>query len=335
MLPPTNSHHRRSSHGLGTLVVLTVCVALAGLATANRQDIIDWWRLRSYQAPPAIALLADEDGMTAYGQKIFYVNQPNVLDKFTFSRPCPNDGREQTIVLGCYHSNQAGIFLLRVTDPRLNGVQQVTAAHEMLHGAYDRLSPKERLKVDALLSDYYKNDLHDARVLSTIDAYKKSEPKDVINEMHSIFGSEIATLPRDLENYYKRYFNNRPQVAAYAAQYQSEFKSRREIIAQDDTRLADLKQRIATIEADLKTKKSEIVERQRDLDAERNSGDIVAYNAGVPTYNGLLDNYNSELQQVNTLIEQYNQLLASRNQIALEQNQLFKELDSNTRPINH
>ncbi len=323
----------RTSSRLGTLLLLVVWLAGLGLVAANRQNLFDWWRLRNYQAPAAIAQLADQDTMTNYGRKVFYVNEPVVSSKGDFGDSCPNNGGEQTIVLGCYHGGQSGIFLLGVSDSRLDGVEQVTAGHEMLHAAYDRLSTSERNRVDAMLEDYYKHQLHDDRILKTIDAYKKSEPNDVVNEMHSVFGTEIANLPAPLEQYYKKYFGNRAQVAAYAAQYQAEFTSRKAIIAQDDSQLADLKTRIDSGQADLKDKQAQITTQQRNLNSLRNS-DVPAYNAGVPAYNALVDSYNAEVQRVQRLIDQYNQLVTSRNAVALEEDQLVKELTPTASTIN-
>ena len=44
----------------------------------------------------------------------------NMIETITF------DESEKTIILGCYHSDQEGIFVYNVTDPRLSGVEQVT-----------------------------------------------------------------------------------------------------------------------------------------------------------------------------------------------------------------
>lgn len=337
MLPPANKQKlpRQTNHRLASLVILLFWLAIFGLAVANRQNIADWWKLRSYQAPAAVAQLAAQDTMTAYARKIFYVNHTAILSKTEFSKRCPNNGGEQTIVLGCYRGNQSGIFLLGVSDPRLNGVEQVTAAHEMLHGAYDRLSPAEKTRVDAMLLDYYNNDLHDQRLRDTIEAYKKTEPKDIVNEMHSIFGSEIVNLPSGLEQYYKRYFTNRAQVAAFAAQYQGEFTSRQTAVAQDDAQLADWKQQIDNLEADLQTKQATIEARQSSLNTLRASGNTDAYNAGVPGYNALVNDYNSEVEQVRVLISQYNDLVAARNAIAFQENELSKELTAGPSTISN
>lgn len=340
MLSPTNKNTvlalRRPSGYLRPLLGLGLLVVWLGalwLVSANRQDIIDWWRLRHYQVPTQVSQLASQDTMTDYGRKIFYVNRPAIDDKAAFYNKCPNNGGEQTIVLGCYIGGQSGIFLLSVDDPRLNGVVQVTAAHEMLHGAYDRLGRNERQQVDTLLTNYYKTQLKDERIQATIEAYKKSEPRDVVNEMHSVFGTEVSSLPSGLEHYYRRYFDNRAQVAAFAAQYQAAFTSRKAAIAAYDKQLIDLKAQITAIEADLKTKHVTIETQQSSLVSLRDSGDVTTYNAGVPAYNNLVETYNQQVETIKNLIVQYNQLVGSRNTVALEQDELSKELSSDVAPI--
>lgn len=345
MLPwPNNPLHSNRSKprlrpggfvSIGVFVVLVLWFGLLGWAALNRQNIFDWWQLEHYQAPAAVSQLAAQDTLTNYAHKVFYVNRPSLDDKTTFASVCPNNGGEQTIVLGCYHSSQAGIFLLNVSDPRLNGVEQVTAAHEMLHAAYDRLSSSERHKVDGWLMDYYQHGLHDQRVLDTIAAYQKSEPNDWVNEMHSVFGTEVASLPSNLETYYQRYFTDRSQVTTYVANYQAEFTSRQAAVARDDAQLATLKAQIASTEADLQAKQTAINNEQSRLMGLKTSQDIEAYNAGVPAYNQRVDTYNTEVNALQAMIDQYNQLVASRNAIALEQNQLVKELTTNVAPINH
>jgi len=317
------------------LVLLLIFLAVFSLIAFNRQNIFDWWKLRGYQPSTAVAGIADQDTMTPYARKIFYVNHPIINDKTTFVKVCPNNGGEQTIVLGCYHSNQAGINLLNVTDTRLNGVEQVTAAHEMLHAAYDRLSSSEKKNVDNLLTNYYENGLKDPRILATIAAYKKSEPKDVVNEMHSVFGTEVANLPPTLEQYYAKYFTNRQAVIALAGAYESEFTSRQATVSADDTKLVSLKSQIDALEEDLKNRQSVISSKQQDLNNLRNSGDFAAYNAAVNPYNALIDAYNYEITRVQGLVDQYNSLLEARNAVALEENQLVNDLNaSNLSPIN-
>ena len=335
MLPQTNNFYiqpKKHHPILRSLPVLFVILIAVG-GYVERQNIFDQYKLHNYVAPKEIADLAFKDDMTNYAQKIYYVNHPEITEGVSFNAACPNNGGEKTIVLGCYTGGQQGITLLGVTEPLLNGVEQVTAAHEMLHAAYDRLSSSEKTKVDALLVAYYKNDMHDKRISAIIDAYKISEPKDVVNEMHSVFGSEIINLPQPLESYYKKYFTNRSVVTNFAAKYQAEFTNRQNTVAQDDIQLVNLKSQIDAKETDLKSRLIDINSQQASLVSLRSS-DVKAFNAGVPGYNQLVDNYNAEADGLQNLITEYNQLVNSRNAVALEEDQLAKELTSTASQIN-
>lgn len=331
--PPNNQTYNQPRRQFTGLIFLLIWFAVIGLVAYNRQNIFDWWKLNSYEVPANVSTLATQDTMTDYAEKVFYVNQPTITPKGNFSEFCPKNGGEQTIVLGCYHPKQNGIYLLQVTDERLNGVQQVTAAHEMLHAAYDRLSGEERERVDTMLMDYYNQGLNDKRISDTVDAYKQSEPNDVVNEMHSIFGTEIATLPVQLEEYYRQYFEKRSTVVAFANAYQSEFTSRQKIVEAADARLKVMKTQIDELNADLKAKQSEINSAQSNLNSLRGT-DVAAYNAAVPGYNRLVDAYNAEIQQLRSLISRYNELVNSRNATAGEADQLTRELSSDVAPIN-
>jgi hypothetical protein len=314
------------------IVLFSFCV-LSALAVLNQQNIYDWYRLRGYSAPAPISQLAQQSAFSSQATKVFYVNRPQLQQKTTFIASCPSSVREQTIVLGCYHGNQRGIFLLDVTDQRLNGVEQVTAAHEMLHAAYDRLSNSERAKIDGMLQQYYKTGLKDERIKSTIEAYKKTEPNDLVNEMHSIFATEIPQLPADLEAYYKQYFTDRKQVVGFAARYQSEFSSRHAAVERADAQLSALKEQIEQGQKKLRTTQAEIEARKQALVEARDQNNVAQYNAGVPAYNALVDRYNVEVRAVQVQIRTYNQLVNERNAIALEEGELINELKSNVDTI--
>ena len=96
-------------------MILIVWFVVLGVMALHRQAILDWLNLRDYHAPSAIAQLASDDTMTAYAQKVFYVNTPQLEPKTTFNNFCTNQS-EQTVVLGCYHGGQNGIFVLDHID---------------------------------------------------------------------------------------------------------------------------------------------------------------------------------------------------------------------------
>jgi len=289
--------------------------------------LYDWWRLHGYSPPVAISTLVSQDAMTSYGKHLFYINHPQLVTGVNgFRKDCPES--EQTIVLGCYRPNEDGIYVYNVQDPQLQGIQQVTAAHEMLHGAYDRLSAKDRNYIDGLLNDFYNNDEHDQRIIDEINLYKKTEPNSVTNEMHSVFGTEISSLPAPLETYYQKYFSNRGAVTAFANGYQGEFTSRTNQINADDAQLASLKSQISTQEQSLTDQLNQINTDKARLDSLRNSEQIDAYNSGVTSFNNEVDAYNSGVARLQSDIASYNSLVASRNAIAGELRSLDTAIDT-------
>lgn len=326
MTPPPTVQPKKTSR-IGQLISLFVLLSILVLVVANWQSIYDWARLYNYNPPAEVAALATDTTMTDKSRRIFYVNRPSIEGKDSFSQNCPNNGGEQTIVLGCYLPPQHGIYVYQVTDAQLSGVQQVTAAHEMLHAAYDRLSSSERQRVNSLLENYYNNNVKDQRVRDVIAAYQKSEPNDVVNEMHSIFGTELAALPPELETYYSQYFSNRQKVVAYAAQYQGAFTSRRNLIAQYDAQLSALKKTIDANKSQLTIMANDLNSRRLQLDAIQRTN-VDAYNAQVDAFNAQVAAYNALRSQTQTLISQYNQVVTKRNAVVLEEQNLVEALDS-------
>lgn len=332
MLLPANKtsyiyRPKRSKRWLGELVIFVVWLAILAVVAINRQAISDWFRLRGYHPPAAVAQLASQDTMNAYTRHLFYLNRPQLLPTVTsFRKYCPEN--EDTIVLGCYHSGQNGIFIYNVQDPTLSGVQQVTAAHEVLHSVYARLSPKGRANLDSLLENYYKNGLHDQRVLAEVKLYQQTEPSDVMDEMSCTFGTEIANLPPQLEAYYKHYFNNRAAIVAYEQQYEGEFTSRQTTVNSDDQQLASMKQQIDAQQASLTDQLNQINTDQASLDSLRSSGQTASYNAAVPGYNNEVDAYNNGVNSLSGAIDNYNQLVATRNLVAGQLTTLASALDT-------
>lgn len=315
---------RRWTVSLGMVVVWAI---LLGLIIVNRQNLSDWWRMRNYHPSTAVSQLATEDTMTPYAQHLFYLNKPELLSNIaSFRQHCPEN--KDTVVLGCYHPGENGIYIYNVQDPSLTGVAQVTAAHETLHAVYARLSPTERTNVNNMLNDYYKNGLKDSQVISEIKLYRQTEPGAVLDEMHSTFGTEIANLPSPLETYYKKYFSNRAAIIAYSNRYETEFTARQKAISQDDQQLASMKKQIDAQEAALQSQQNAIAALKKQMDKELAASQTAAYNAAVPSYNSQVSAYNSGVTTLKQAIAQYNQFVDARNNVAKALTTLDKALDT-------
>lgn len=291
---------------------------------ANRNNIYDWYELYNYKPSDKIIALATDTTMQPSMRRLFYVNRPEIDDKNAFNSRCRSD--EETIVLGCYISRQ-GIFLLEVTDSRLNGIEQVTAAHEALHAAYSRLSTSERRRVDAMTSNAYIS-LSDARIKDNVKLYRDKDPSVVPNELHSILGTEARSLPADLEQYYKKYFTDRSKIVGYSEQYVNAFTERKNQVLSYDQQLEALKQQIDFEKESLTKQAAQLSADRIRLDNLRSSNQIAAYNVAVPSYNLQVNNYNNDVESLGSLVNDYNDIVPKRNAVAIEESDLAKAIDS-------
>lgn len=321
----------KSMRKLTSYLALLLPLLLGVLVWGQRNAIGDWIVLRSYTPPPAISELADRTTMTPLAEKYLYINKPQLDDRSAFNKHCTND-REQSVVLGCFLGNRNGIYVFNVTTPELNGVREVTIAHEMLHQAYDRLSSSERSRIDKLLQDYAQNKLDNDAIKNQIELYRKSDPEALPNEMHSLFGTQVGSLPNELEDYYKQYFSDRQKVVSHYNNYQRAFTDRKEKIAAYDAQLASAKQRIDGLEKELESQHDDLDATRDEMDSKRAAGQIEAYNAMVGSYNTAVRAYNAGVEDLQVLISEYNDTVNARNAIADQEHNLQQSLSSKELP---
>ncbi len=307
---------------LTALIALCIFVPTA-VVVLKRQDILDWWKLRGYVPPAAISALAQDTSMSDKGKRIFYVNTPALLEKTPFHDKCSQS--ETIIVLGCYIGG-SGIYVLDVTDERLAGVEQVTAAHEMLHAAYDRLSEAEKSELSGELRSFYESS-KDKVIKDRIELYEKNQA-DITNELHSILGTEVMELSPALEAYYAQYFTDRRKVVSYSQTYQAAFTERQERYQQGIKDLNALIAEIKTKNGALEAEGKAITEEQQRLSALRDSNQIEEYNAGVDPYNARIQSYNAQIRAYNALVARAKAKEAEVKQAADEAQQLYRAIDS-------
>jgi hypothetical protein len=311
----------RFSVALISLAVLSASI----YGILHKQQIFDFIALRNYQAPERISELATETTMTDGMRKVFYINHPRLDTREEFRNDCPST--EQSIVLGCYVERK-GIFLHDVKEERLSGVVQVTAAHEALHAQYDRLSKQEQKHIDELTAANFAN-LSDSRIKQTIEQYRAKDPSVVPNELHSILGTEVRNLSPELEDYYKRYFDDRGQIVAFSEKYEQTFVELANQAAQYDKQLNNLKETIDSNKVEIEGQSNEIETQKARLDSLINSDRTEEYNAAVPQYNSLVNSYNASIAKTKELINQYNAIVEKRNSIATAEQELIQAINSN------
>jgi chromosome segregation ATPase len=313
-----------------TIAITAVIAVLPFVAIWQRQELFDWWRLRNYQPTAQIASLANDTTMTDDGRHLFYVYHAVLQDSEAFNQSC--EFGEQSIVLGCYVSGQ-GIYIYNVTDERLAGIQEVTAAHEVLHAGYERLSSEERERIDELtLAEYTK--LNDKRIKDAVEAYRKRDPSIVPNELHSIIGTEVRDISSELENYYARYFENRKSIVAYSEHYEQAFIEQKEKATALEKEIKKVRDQINSLDAQLRETKAKLEQQYASLQADRAQAEPSSYNARVRSYNSEVQSYNSGVKTSYQLIDQHNELVKQYNLVVSEEKELIEAIDSRPETIN-
>lgn len=313
----------------GLLTSLALWSALL-IAVMNQQAITDWWRLRDYTPPEAIVQLADETTMTEKAQHIFYVYHPELQSSEPFNTSCRR-GNEFTIVLGCYVSSQ-GIYIFDVNDNRLDGIEEVTAAHEMLHAAYERLSDKDRIDIDKMTAATFAK-LNNKRLIDTLSLYEENDSKAVPSELYTILGTEVRNLPSELERHYAAYFGDRIKVVSLAEAYEKAFTDREEQIRDIEKEMTILKTQVKFMNETLAIEHTRLEEEYQRLESQRTSTDPMTFRSIATAYNNRVNAYNRQVTEVNELIEKYNAHFEVYESLVLEHQELFKAIDSRPQVI--
>lgn len=315
---------RRIGKTLLTVSLSTVIVLSLYAAVFRLDDVIDWWILRQYQPSQAVAQLAEDTTLTDLGERYFYVYDPQLLSRDTFRQRCTV--AEESIVLGCYISRD-GLYIFDVEDPQLAGVRQVTAAHEMLHVAYERLSTGERERIDRLNRELF-DGLDNERLRQTVAAYEARDPSVVANELHSILPTEVRQLTPELEEYYGQYFTDRIAVVRYSEQYAQVFEEARDKVDRLDNQLQQQLSQIESLQEALSRQASQLEQQRDQLNQLLAQDNIAAYNSGISNFNQNVVRYNQEVERLGQLIDTYNDSVAERNEAALAHESLVDSIDS-------
>ena len=318
------SRYSKLLYVIGISVLLTT-VGLFGYA--NRYNVQDWFILRNYTPTAEIEQLANNTAMSEYGQRLFYVSTPELLDKDVFNASCTHT--EETIVLGCYTGRD--IYIYNVEKEELSGIKEVTAAHEMLHAAYQRLNAREKERVNALLEAMYKK-IQNPRIIKLVAAYQEQDPSIVPNELHSILGTEVELLDQELEAYYQKYFTDRKKVVAYARQYDAVFDGIKNEIDRLYGELNLRKTQISNQEESVEQQLIEITKIKAQMEALERANQIAEYNQLVPQYNAKVNAYNNTIAELKELIDQYNELVNAYNSQTILQKDLINSIDSQYSP---
>ncbi|MGV8884106.1 MAG: hypothetical protein ACOH1T_00770 [Microbacteriaceae bacterium] len=202
---PRGSRRRRTGL-IATILVVLLLITATIVAFQQRGNIRDFFIVANYEAPAAVEEYITRSTMTERAAFVFKASVPEIGDASAVNDRCSS--HEPGVgVLGCFVSTDRSILLYDVTDKRLDGIEEVVAAHELLHAVWYRMSPSERREVGALLTEAaaQQNEAFHTR----LSVYDNLPESGRLNELHSIIGTEVAQIPAALETYYSRWFTDR------------------------------------------------------------------------------------------------------------------------------
>lgn len=272
-LPPVRRASRKSALVWSILsTALAIAVVSGGVYLVQHpQPILDQVTVWQFEPPAAIESHVDRLKLTDHGRFLYYASEPGIKSASAFSEVCPNDEDEASFgILGCYLPRDKSIHLFDVVDERLDGTEEVTAAHELLHAAWDRMSADERAELERLIEAEAATLSDDLEFQDRMEYYSRTEPGERANELHSIIGTEVAELGSELEKYYAKYFIDRTIVTDLHAAANAVF--------------VDLKERTEALVASMDALRIEI------------EADYTRYTAGYDQLNRDISGFNSRAQ---------------------------------------
>lgn len=308
-------------------LVLTICmvlIAVFGFLFGN--DLNDYFKARNFVPNEKISAIVSKIKPTNKAKNIFYATNPQVLSANDFNSNCARN-LEKTTILGCYKADS--IFIFDIENNDLNGVEEVTAAHELLHAVWQRMNVGQKNELGKKLREDYER-LKTPELEKTMAMYAESQPGEHENELHSILGTEFKNLSPELESHYAIFFENRQEIAEMSSKYKAKFKeleNRAEALNSElESMKAQINAKIEDYEAKFDSLNSRINDfnyradngyfsNQGTFQAERNSllnrqNYLENYRVDI---NAEVDNFNSKVQELSNISGQIQKLYDSMN----------------------
>lgn len=330
--PPTRPRRNRVrwSRWLGLGVAIA---AIAGVLVAapwdaeRRQAYADQWIVWTQPPDTRIEQLAEQLALTETGRRIFFASRPQIDAADDFQQHCPLEG---DVVLGCYGGKR--IYVYEVTDERLAGTIEATAAHELLHAFYDRLSPERAARVDRLVAAHVATLPGDDVNRAIVEGYPEVQRAD---EWHSRLGIGYAELPASLEAHYAEVFLDRARIVAFTTGSTAElddYSARIDrLSAELEAASEDLSTRSAAYDAAITQLAADIEDFNRRADAGRFPS-REAFDAERTALLDRQDALEADRVRLNADVEAYNAKLAELTALDAERAELFAQLDSRQAP---
>ena len=298
------------------IIISAIVIALVVVAIINRVIISDFIRGLGYEPTTEMMNIRTSLNLTDYGNLVFNASWPELDEREVFNSHC-RDYENENAILGCYDFEN--IYVYNITEPELDGIRELTAAHELLHAVYARLSEQDKRDLGPMLEQVYSSN---ANILS--------------EELYVRAGTEIANLPATLESHYANIFKDQDRIAGYFNKYISVFN-------QIQQNLDTLSSEINNLENVIKSKTNEYYSRSAALNTATASFNACAETPDCFTSETVFQIRRTELlneydaldalyNEIDSLIDAYNAKVEAYNSEATHINSLNTIINSIASP---
>ena len=326
----------RAKRTVGFLVFLAVLV-VGVAAFMHRQDIQDHFRAAGFDPSPRTVEVMQELHLTSTGERVFLASRPTVDGSQLFNEQCADvDHSEQGHVLGCFTGDR--IHLFDVPDERVQGIVEVTAAHEVLHAAYARMSESDRAALaERLTTAFDVLSVEHPELAERMAVYDHLSKAAFANELHSVLGTEVQDLPDWLEAHYAQWFSDRGALVDHFDAYHAVF--------------IELRDQAEALEAEMTALRSDVEQRNvaYDLAVEQFNADTADFRARNDNFEfsenpgefervrGELEARRAQLQAtldaLQADIDRYNALRDDLTALSQVSSELEQQLNSDLAPV--
>ena len=320
-----NSGMKKYLKWFGLVLVLVAAVTVV----LNRQWIDDYMRGFGYEPEGEMGRIMKDLGLTGRGEFLFKAARPELSSQEEFNEICRSVLDEEIAVLGCYADDN--IYVYNIESVELDGIRELTTAHELLHVVWARMNEGER----SALSDVLKQTLEKERdilgeELEVYDAEQRQE------ELFVRAGTEVADLPAELEKIYGGIFSDQDKVVGFYNKYIGVFRAM-------EAEMDELASQMQGIQAQIDNLSGEYERRVDSLNVEIDSFNACAETAGCfgsesefyarrAVLVGEQATLEGMYEQINGLVDQYNELVEKYNADVTRTEKLNRVMNSNSRP---
>lgn len=308
----------------GFLVIVIIAVAIIVI---KREWFYDWYRGITYRPTEEMTKIRDELGLTGHGEFLFNAAQPVLNEADEFNANCRREESE-VAVLGCYA--EGNIYIYNIVESELDGIRELTTAHELLHARWARMSDDEKVAlVEPLTRTFEANQDFLGEEINQYDINEKQE------ELYVRAGTEVKDLPEKLEKHFAEIFGDQDRIVDFYNKYITVFRTIK-------NEMTTLMNEIEALKIEISTKTAEYQDQFNQLEA-----DIVSFNscAEVAGCFATAGEFNSrraallarrnELEmlngEINRLIDEYNIRVNEYNSDVTESRKLQDMINSNSK----